>query len=80
MKTIVELETKLSKYLFDDDKEITLNNDNINCVDFIVADLNKNNAMLYTNVIAPDDWYGNKYMFDGINWSLNPSFEEIVLE
>ena len=45
MKTIVETATKQSKYLFEDNKALTMNSDSIivgkDPVDFIVMDLNK---------------------------------------
>lgn len=81
MKTIVETTTNLSKYLLNDDITIVLNTDRIIVGEpplFIVADLNNINAVIYENIIAPADWSGNKYMFDGINWVLNSNWIERV--
>lgn len=77
MKTIVEIETKLSKYLLDDAEAITANADTIVVGEppqFIVADLNAGNTVVYGDVTAPDDWIGNKYTFDGTDWAVNPDW------
>ena len=78
-KTIIENSTKLSKYLFDDDKAVSMASDKITVgsdpVDFIIGDLNSGNATLHEDVDnAPSDWYGNKYKFDGTTWSANSDF------
>jgi len=75
MKTIVENATNLSKYLFDDDKQVDMQTGQINMgapanLDFIIGDLNSGNATLHENVTnAPADWTGNKYTFDGTTWT-----------
>lgn len=77
MKTIVENATSLSKYLLDDAEVVVLNEDNIvvgNPAEFIIADLNASTATVYENVTAPADWIGNKYTFDGTDWTLNPAW------
>lgn len=79
MKTIVEIATKLSKYLLADDVVVILNTDTIIVGEppqFIVADLNAGNAVVYEGVTAPADWIGNKYTFDGSVWTLNPDWVE----
>jgi hypothetical protein len=79
MKTIVETATGLSKYLLEDTVTVTLNDDAIVVGDpamFIVADLNADNAVVYEGVTAPADWTGNKYTFDGSDWTLNPDWAE----
>ena len=78
-KTIVENSTKVSKYLFADDKEVSMASDKITVgsdpVDFHIGDLNSSNATLHSDVSnAPSDWYGNKYKFDGSSWSANSAF------
>jgi hypothetical protein len=77
VKTIVENATSLSKYLLDDAEVVVLNEDNIvvgNPAEFIIADLNASTATVYENVTAPADWIGNKYTFDGTDWTLNPAW------
>lgn len=79
MKTIVETTSSLSKYLLADDVVVTLNADTIIVGEppqFIVADLNASNAVVYEGVTAPADWIGNKYTFDGSVWTLNPDWVE----
>ena len=78
MKTIVETETKLSKYLLADDVAITATSETITVGDppqFIIADLNSNNTTIVENVTnAPSDWAGNKYTLDGTTWAANPDW------
>lgn len=69
MKTIILKDSKVSIYLFDDDKNIDIANDKItvgkaNLPDFYIADCNSENCELVNNVIAPDDWEGHKYIYD----------------
>lgn len=78
MKTIVENTTNLSKYLLADDVAVSATTENItvgNPAQFIIADLNSDNATVYSNVTdAPADWSGNKYLYDGAAWTLNPNW------
>jgi hypothetical protein len=80
MKTIIENSTNISKYLFEDDKAIDIQADKINVgdpanLDFIIGDLNSNNATLHENVTnSPADWKGCKYMFDGTTWTQDPNW------
>ena len=77
MQTIVETGTNLSKYLLADDVVVTLNADHIVVGEppqFIVADMNAGNAVVYESVTAPAEWTGNKYTFDGTDWALNPDW------
>ena len=79
MKTIVENATSLSKYLLDDTEVVVLNEDNIVVGDppkFIIGDLNASTATVYEGVTAPADWAGNKYTFDGTDWTLNPDWAD----
>lgn len=77
MKTIVEKSTNLSKYLLDDAEAVVLNANNIavgNPVKFIIGDLNASTVTVYEGVDAPADWIGNKYTFNGTDWTLNPEW------
>jgi len=80
MKTIVETATGLSKYLLDDNVTITATSEHIVVGDppeFIIADLNSNNAAVYENLTnTRADWIGNKYKFDGTTWTQNPDWVE----
>ena len=78
MKTIVETSTGLSKYLLADDVTIASTADNITVGDpaqFIIGDLNGSTVTITDNVSnAPDNWSGNRYTFDGTNWTANPNW------
>ena len=80
MKTIVENDSNLSKYLFEDDKAVDMQAGQINVgdpanLDFIIGDLNSGNSTLYENVTdAPADWTGNKYTYDGTTWTQDPNW------
>jgi hypothetical protein len=80
MKTIVKTDSDTSLYLFDDEKEVNMQTNQINVgdpsnLDFIIGDLNSQNAVLYENVTnAPDDWFGGKYTFDGATWTAVPGW------
>lgn len=77
MKTIVETATSLSKYLLEDDLAVTVDTDHVIVGDppqLIVSDLNADNSVVYEGVTAPADWVGNKYTFDGSNWTPNPAY------
>ena len=78
MKTIVETSTGLSKYLLADNVAIASTSENItvgNPAQFIIGDLNGSTVTITENVTnAPSDWTGNKYKFDGTNWTANPDW------
>jgi|TARA_Y100000015_G_C2339206_1_gene65070 hypothetical protein len=62
--------SKLSKYVFEDSKVVTMESDRIvvgdpSSPDFYIADLNSNNATLTENVTdVPSNWIGNRYTYD----------------
>ena len=83
MKTITENSTKLSKYLFEDSKAVTMGSDKItvgdsSSPDFYIADLNSSNATLTENVTdAPENWTGNRYTYNPSadpKWAANPDW------
>ncbi len=64
MKTIIDNETKTSKYLVADDYVIESSESSITMgdpVDFIIGDLNSTNSTIIEGVTEPDDWFGCKY-------------------
>ena len=66
-----------SCYLYDDSEIINIQNDMTIVGDpaiLIIADINTENGKVYQNVTPPTDWEGNKYMFDGIDWSISPDY------
>jgi hypothetical protein len=76
MKTIVENATGLSKYIFEDDTNVVLEESMIKTPEFHIADLNSNNATLIEGVTPPEGWVGNKYTYvDGV-WSVSSAWVE----
>ena len=72
-KTLTFNDTKISPYVFADDKNVTMGADKITVgadadPDFYIGDMNSGNATLHTGVTAPADWQGNRYTFDGTSW------------
>ena len=89
MKTIVEIETGLSKYLLPDDEPVVLHDSMITVGSpprFHIGDLSAVTAYVVEGIDnAPDDWYGNKYFFDrsrsvGNEWAINPSWVDPRIE
>jgi len=76
MQTITFNDTTLSPYTFADEDVLTATTTNITCPDFIIGDMNSTNATIHTAVTPPDDWQGNKYLFDGSAWTLNPNWTD----
>lgn len=79
MKIIVENDTKIVKYLLDENIEVTSTHIVVgNPARFIIADLNSSNATVIDNINdAPNDWKGCKYLFDN-GWLANPNWKEPV--
>lgn len=80
MKTIIENATDLSKYIFEDDVEITLDETTITTPNLIIADMNSSNATVVEDVTPPEDWMGCKYLYADTEWELNPEWVEPVDE
>ena len=89
MKTLVLNETKQSKYVFNDGRDVTIESDNIQMgadasapyhskKEFGVQDLDSSNCTLYTGVTPPDDWKQDKYFFDGTSWTANAGFINVL--
>jgi len=78
MKTIIENATDISKYIFEDDVEIALDETSITTPGFIIADMNSSNATVVEDVTPPEDWTGCKYLYADTEWELNPDWIEPV--
>ena len=37
--------------------------------DFDISDMNSLNSTVHQGVTAPDDWKGNRYTFNGVDWT-----------
>jgi len=74
-KTLLENEARVSKYLFNNDAEITLNESNIEFLGEVVdTELNSSNSTLVSDVTPPDDWIGKKYIYtEEGTWIQNPN-------
>ena len=76
MKTIIDNETRTSKYLVADDYVINATETQTSMgdpVDFIIGDLNSTNSTIIEGVSEPDDWFGCKYL-------VNESDEFVAIE
>lgn len=81
MKTLVR--DGKSLYIFENDEFVVLYSDKIVVGDpekFIIGDCNKLNTTLYEDVTPPEDWCVNRYVFDGVNWTVNPDWPADAFE
>ncbi len=78
MKTLVHTTTKESRFVFNDEDTVTITDEIVITPLFNVGDMNSSNAELFSNVTPPEDWIGNKYLFDGTAWTLNPEYKEPI--
>jgi hypothetical protein len=74
MKTIVEKDTNLSKFIVENDIEIILTENSIELPGMVVYGLNASNVDIFENVTQPLDWVGNKYKYLNSEWVLNPDW------
>lgn len=77
-KTIIQNATKQSSYIFEDDVAIQLTDSTIITPNFIIGDLNSENATLVYDVTPPEDWFGNKYLYDvdTETWTQDPNWAD----
>ena len=76
MKTIIDNESKVSKYIFEDSDTVTFEGDQIHCEHFIIGDMNSGNATLLEGVTPPDDWAGCRYIFDSGTWTQDSNWTD----
>jgi hypothetical protein len=76
MKTIIDTQNNWSKYIFEDDISLSIEADRIVTPDFIIGDLNSNNASIIENVTPPSDWTGCKYIYADSTWTLNSEWTD----
>ena len=89
-KTITRKSNNVSVYLLHDDATVDLAatpnatvRGNTDGSDFDIGDLNSSNATVHEGVTAPADWQGNRYTFDGSDWTevdgwVDPKVAEIA--
>lgn len=80
MKTIVQIPTRLSKYIFEDSATVSITEDRIVTENFIISDLNSNNSLLIDVSNAPYDWQADKYFYINNQWVLNEEWRPHVRE
>tara|TARA_X000001382_G_C3077664_1_gene149473 strand:- start:62 stop:310 length:249 start_codon:yes stop_codon:yes gene_type:complete len=78
MKTITC--RKISLYLLEDNETVNITENNIIIGDPVsntIWDCNSSNAFLHESVATPpDDWTGQKYLYDGTKWLENSNYVE----
>ena len=90
MKTITDNTTKLSLFLYNDDRTVTIGSNGTvvaattsdkyeSIGENILPDVKSSTHTLHTDVTEPTNWQGTKYTFDGTTWALNSNFK-IVCE
>jgi hypothetical protein len=81
MKTIIRNDTNVSIHLFNDDAVVSIANDKTtvgNPVTMYILDCTSANTTLHENVTPPSDWKGQKYLFNGTDWTANPNYAELT--
>ena len=77
MKTIVYKNSKVSVYIFPDDTDVTLEENQITTPDFAIGDMNSTDSELVEDIVDPPaDWIGHKYVYDG-KWSRSPYWQDM---
>ena len=75
---IVITKDGIAKYAFENGVYVVSTEINILTPDFIVGDLNNDNAEIYFAIEnVPEDFTGDKYLFDGQEFTLNPGFTDV---
>ena len=86
MQTLVDTATGISHYVFNDGRTITISStgtvvsptseDKYEIIEeLIIPSMTTSNTTKHTGVTEPADWVGNKYKFDGSNWTKNTDFK-----
>jgi len=79
MKTIIQNDSNISIYLFEDTESVSMQDNSVEVGDpvrMVIADCNNQNCTLVENVDNPDEWTGHKYLYVDGNWNLNPEYTE----
>ena len=86
MQTLVDTATGISHYVFNDGRTITISStgtlvspiseDKYEVIEeLIIPSMTTSNTTKHKGVTEPADWVGNKYKFDGSNWTKNTDFK-----
>lgn len=68
MKTLINADSGVSLYLFEDSASVALHDDCVVVDELTISDLNAFNAELVAGVTPPSDWVGEKYRMQGGEW------------
>lgn len=74
MKTLIRNEDDISIYLFEDDEQLLMGDEQIvvgDPVDLVIGDRHAGNTTLQENVTPPADWAPWKYKLQDGNWISN---------
>ena len=80
MKTLIETDSTLSKYIWADNVEVSIEENFTTTPNLIIGDMKAANAILVFNVTPPNDWAGNKYFYSVGTWTLNPQWVDPTQE
>lgn len=76
MKTLININTKTSLYLFEDSETVDIQSDKVvigNPATLIIDDLDSSNATLIEGIPEPSDWVGHKYFYNS-GWETNTNY------
>ena len=76
MKTLININTKTSLYLFEDSETVDIQSDKVvigNPESLIIDDLDSSNATLIEGIPEPSDWVGHKYFYNS-GWETNTNY------
>ena len=78
MKTLIDTNTKVSKFIFEDDVEITLTPEQIITPEYTIGDMDSSNSTLIENITdTPQDWIGHKYIYENNEWKRSSGWMDI---
>lgn len=78
MKILVENETNLCKYVWEDGYDVTQTESSTTTDEQTILDMTINNSTIYDGVILPEDFLVNKYFYDGESFTLNEQYVDPV--
>jgi hypothetical protein len=76
MKTLVDKITGVSRFIFNDNEEVTITSTSVVTPSFIVGDMDSSNAVIVNGVTPPEDWNHCKYIYSAGTWTNNPDWVE----
>jgi hypothetical protein len=74
MKILVENETNLCKFIWDNGYTVTQTDTSTTTDEQNILDMTIDNSTIYDDVTPPEDFAVNKYFYDGQNFTLNEEY------